>query len=220
MSYAWFMESWKNWDPEMARWKAVGDTAFLLLWVTMMIGPSVSLKPAMKPLLIWRRTISIWAALLMSLHAFLIWDGWARWTIDGLMGYEKLPDIAEPVLLQPGFGIANMIGLTALILSLILLSISSDRALNWMGAGSWKRLQGLSKLIYVLVCLHMFYFVTMHYDLSLYTLVLNKSVPDPNPHTTLFIFLISIQLIVSCWAFTKTVLKKRALRSTNNVKKR
>ena len=206
--YAIFYSTWENWDPEMARWKAVGDSAFILLWSSMMIGPLVRLKPSLKLLLIWRRTISIWAALMMSLHAYLIWDGWARWTIDGLLGYSELPDIDGPVLLQPGFGIANVIGLVALSIALLLLAISSDRAMKWLGAGSWKRLQNLSKTVYILVVIHMFYFVTMHYDLSIYGLVFQKGVPAANPHTNLFIILIIIHLLISVKAFVNTVMKK------------
>lgn len=211
--YAIFNSTWENWDPEMARWKAVGDSAFILLWSSMMIGPLVRLKPSLKLLLNWRRTISIWAALMMSLHAYLIWDGWARWTIDGLLGYSELPGIDEPVLLQPGFGIANVIGLVALSIALLLLGISSDRALKWLGSGSWKRLQNLSKTVYILVVIHMFYFVTMHYDLSLYGLVFEKGVPPANPHTNLFILLVVIHLLISTKAFLNTVKKKHGQRN-------
>ena len=207
--YAIFYSTWENWDPEMARWKAVGDSAFILLWTSMMIGPSVKLKPALKSLLIWRRTISIWAALMMSLHAYLIWDGWARWTIDGLLGYQKLADFSEPVLLRPGFGIANIIGLVALSIALLLLAISSDRAMKWLGSGSWKRLQNFSKTVYILVVIHMFYFVTMHYDFSLYGLAFDKGIPEANPHTNLFILLIIIHLVIAIWAFINTVMKKK-----------
>lgn len=211
--YAFFYSSWENWDSEMARWKAVGDSAFILLWSSMMIGPMVRLKPSLKLLLNWRRTISIWAALMMSLHAYLIWDGWARWTIDGLLGYSELPGIDEPVLLQPGFGIANVIGLVALSIALLLLGISSDRAIKWLGSGSWKRLQNLSKTVYILVVIHMFYFVTMHYDLSIYGLVFEKGVPPANPHTNLFILLVVIHLLISTKAFLNTVKKKHAQRN-------
>ena len=145
---------------------------------------------------------------MMSLDEYLIGDGWARWTIDGLLGYQKLADFSEPVLVRPGFGIANIIGLVALSIALLLLAISSDRAMKWLGSGSWKRLQNFSKTVYILVVIHMFYFVTMHYDLSIYGLVFSKGIPEANPHTNLFILLIIIHLVIAIWAFINTVMNK------------
>ena len=207
--YFYFLQARSNWDPEMARWKAVGDAAFILLWTSMIIGPLVNVKSETKILLIWRRQISVWAGLLMALHGYLIWDGWARWTLDGLLGYSELPEVEGIVLMDPGFGLANIMGVVALSMTLILLAISSDWAMNYLGAGSWKRLQNLSHTIWVLVCIHLSYFVFIHYDLSLKSLVFQKQIPEENQFAMLFLILIFIQVSLSMWAFISTVRSKK-----------
>lgn len=40
--------------------------------------------------------------------------------------------------LQPGFGLANLVGITALVFALLLAATSSDRAVRELGGAVWK----------------------------------------------------------------------------------
>ncbi|SEG47394.1 ferric reductase-like transmembrane domain-containing protein [Billgrantia desiderata] len=207
-----FWLSRMEWDAEMRTWRAFGDAAFILLVVVMAIGPLARLWPRRLGYLVnWRRAFGIWFAIFALVHGFLVWDGWARWSIRGFLGYQDLPvvGLSDPVLVDPGFGLANMIGLIALFLGLVLFAISSDKAMRFLGSSTWKHLQNYAYVIFYLVALHASYFLFLHYELSLRNLVFQRGVPDPNWFRFWFLALIGSVLILQSAATLKIFFQRK-----------
>ena len=210
-----FWRSRMEWDPEMRLWKAVGDASFMLLALALTSGPLAVLFPVSKPLLTWRRSFGIWFALTGLLHAYLVWDGWARWSLRRLFGFEELPLDTGPtlVLTDPGFGLSNLIGLVALFWGLVIAAVSSDVAMRALGARGWKYVQQFAYVSFYLVGLHAAYFMFLHYELSLTTLVFRKNLTPPNWFRGWFITVIVTIMLLQLAGFVKTVVQRRAARA-------
>ncbi len=161
-----FWAARSNWVAEMRLWKAVGDAAYVLLLLALILGPLARLFPSTRSWLRWRRQIGIWFALAATLHGVLILNGWARWSLRRFLGYEFVPQLGREARLEPGFGLANLIGLTALVLALILAATSSDLAMRLLGRPAWTWLHRLSETVLVLSLLHGGYFLFIHYTES------------------------------------------------------
>jgi len=194
-----FWTSRPTWSPEMRLWKAVGDAAFVLLLLTLAVGPLARLVRATTPLLVWRRQLGIWFAVVASIHGVLVVHGWARWSLRRFLGYEVIPQLGREARLEPGFGLANLVGLTALGFALLLAATSSDRALRRLGPG-WKWLHHSALFVFYLSLLHAGYFLFLHYTLSFH-----KAVPPPDWFRVPFVALGAGLLGVQAAAFTKTV---------------
>jgi len=194
-----------DWDPEMRFWRAVGDSSFLLLFFTMIIGPLAKHWPNASRFIPWRRETGIWFGLMAFLHTFLVWDGWARWDIWRFLGYEFIPELGRLARIEPGFGLSNVIGMVAILLTLALVATSSSWAVNYLGASAWKWLQYGSYTVYYLVILHTLYFLFIHYTASFH-----RPVPD-NPNWFRYPFLIFSLLVpaLQMSAFVKTVKQRR-----------
>ncbi len=161
-----FWETRSNWVDEMRLWKAVGDAAYVLLIAALALGPLTVLVPSTRPWLRWRRQIGIWFALTATLHSVLILNGWARWSLRRFLGYEFIPQLGREARLEPGFGLANLIGSVALVLALLLAATSSDRALRRLGRPAWSWLHRLAQTILILSLLHGSYFLFVHFTES------------------------------------------------------
>lgn len=161
-----FWSTRSNWVAEMRLWKAVGDAAYVLLLASLALGPLTRLAPSTRSWLRWRRQIGIWFALTATLHAVLILNGWARWSLRRFLGYEFVPQLGREARLEPGFGLANLIGSAALVLAVILAATSSDRALRRLGRPAWTWLHRLTQTVLVLSLLHGSYFLFIHYTES------------------------------------------------------
>ena len=194
-----------DWDPEMRFWRAVGDSSFLLLFFTMIIGPLAKHWSAAGRFVPWRRETGIWFGLMAFLHTFLVWEGWARWDIWRFLGYEFIPELGRLARLEPGFGLSNVIGMVAIVLTLALVATSSTKAVNFLGASAWKWLQYGSYTVFYLVVIHTVYFLFIHYTVSFH-----RPVPE-NPNWFRYPFLI-LSLIVPALqmsAFIKTVRQRQ-----------
>jgi methionine sulfoxide reductase heme-binding subunit len=150
----------------MRLWKAVGDASYVLLLVALSLGPLSKLLPSTRSWLRWRRQIGIWFALTATLHSFLILNGWALWSLRRFLGYEFIPQLGREARLEPGFGLANIVGSVALVLGLVLAATSSDLALRRLGRPAWSWLHRLAQTVLVLALLHGGYFLFMHYTVS------------------------------------------------------
>ena len=147
-----FWASRPEWSPEMRLWKAVGDAAVVLLLVSLAIGPLARLWRPAGRLVPWRRQVGIWAAVVALTHSLLVIDGWARWSVRRFLGFEFIPQLGREARLEPGFGLANLVGLVALIWLLVLLATSSDRALRSLGPAAWKWLHQGSYVVSTWCC--------------------------------------------------------------------
>ena len=166
MLSAGFWWSRPQWAAEMRIWRAFGDAAVVLLFVSLALGPVSRLwRPGVR-LLRWRRETGVWCAVASLVHAALVLHGWARWSVERLVGFEFVPQLNRTARLEPGFGLANLMGLVALAWLLILAVTSSDRAVRALGPAAWKWLQTGAYVVFYLSVLHAGYFLFLHYSLS------------------------------------------------------
>jgi len=193
-----FWSSRPTWDGEMRLWKAVGDAAFGLLVLTLAVGPLARLARPATRLLAWRRQLGIWFALVALLHGVLVVHGWARWGLRRFLGYEVIPQLGREARLEPGFGLANLVGLTALVFALVLAATSSDWALRRLGAG-WKWLHHSALFVFYLSLLHAGYFLFLHYTASFH-----KQVPPPDWFRAPFVGIGFAVVGLQAAAFVKT----------------
>jgi methionine sulfoxide reductase heme-binding subunit len=193
-----------NWDPEMRLWRAVGDASLVLLIVALVAGPLARLWSGARPLLGWRREAGIWFGVLAAVHSALVWHGWARWDVPRLLGYEFIPQLGRVARIEPGFGLANLMGLVALALALVLTATSSDWAVRQLGAAAWKWLQYGAYTVFYLVALHTAYFLFMHYTLSFHRPV----PPDANWFQLPFLALAAVVPLSQLAAFARTVARR------------
>lgn len=75
---------------------------------------------------------------------------------------------AKPLL--NSFGLGNWTGLAALVIVVVLLTLSTDSAMRELKARTWKDLQRLSYLLFVLVILHSFFYGALLRPASPFTL--------------------------------------------------
>lgn len=195
-----------EWDPEMRFWRAIGDADLLLLIVALTLGPLAKLWPVFGQLLPWRRETGIWFGALGLAHTLLILNGWVRWDVARFFGYEFVPELGRTARMEPGFGLANLIGLVAVLWALLLTATSSDWAIGKLGPSAWKWLQYGAYGIFYLVALHTFYFLFQHYTLSFH-----RNVPNPNWFRYPFLALILAVPLLQAAAFVKTVRRRRAV---------
>lgn len=192
-----------TWDGEMRLWKAVGDSAFVLLLFTLCLGPAARLAWPVTQLLPWRRQLGIWFALVAALHGVLVVHGWARWSLRRFLGYEVVPQLGREARLEPGFGLANLVGLTALVFALVLAATSSDWALRRLGAPAWKWLHHSALFVFYLSLLHAGYFLFLHYTMSFH-----KQVPPPDWFRFPFVALGVALLLLQMGAFAQTTRRR------------
>jgi sulfoxide reductase heme-binding subunit YedZ len=124
-----------GWDPMHAWNRAFGDVSFLLLAITMALGPLVRLWAPAGWLLPWRRETGIWT------H----------------------PDLGRYVMLQHGFGLANAVGFLALAYGLVLGLTSNTFSQRILGGSAWKWLQQGAYVLWALVVIHTAYFLYLHF---------------------------------------------------------
>ncbi|WP_341360957.1 ferric reductase-like transmembrane domain-containing protein [Georgenia sp. M64] len=200
-----FWRSRMEWTPDMRLWRALGDAAVVLLFASLAMGPAARLSAVAARALSWRRQVGVWAALAAFAHSLLTIDGWARWSVRRFLGYEFVPELGREVRLEPGFGLANLIGLVAAGWLLVLLATSSDRAVRWLGPRGWKWLHGGSHVVFYLVVLHAGYFLFMHYTASFH-----RAVPAENWFRFPMLVLAAMVLVLKWAAFTRTIRRSRA----------
>lgn len=202
---AGFWATRPEWSPDMRLWRAVGDTAIVLLFGALALGPAARLSSPLGRALSWRRQVGVWAALAAAVHAFLILNGWARWSLRRLLGYEFIPELGREVRLEPGFGLANLVGLVALSWMLMLLATSSDRAMRFLGPAAWKWVHNGAYVVFYLVVLHAVYFLFIHYTQSFHR------APVPGNWFRVPLLLLGAAVLALQWAaFIRVVSRRRS----------
>lgn len=190
-----------DWDPEMRLWRAIGDASLLLLLHALLAGPLARVWPATTGFRSWRRETGIWSTGLALAHTVLVFDGWFRWDLLRMLGFDYIPQLGRLARIEPGFGLSNLVGLVALVWLLVLAATSFDRAIAKLGGSAWKWLHTGAYVAFYLVVLHSAYFLFMHYTISFHRPV----PPNPNWFALPFVVLSLGVPLLQGWAFFKTI---------------
>ncbi len=190
VTYA-FYELRSNWSG-MHRWnRATGDTSVILISIAMAVGPLSRLWPAARGFLPWRRELGVWGTLFAAVHTVVILAGWVEWDLIRLFGFVVHPATGQYVMLLHGFGLANVVGIAALIYGITLAATSNDRSQKFFGGAVWKFLQQGAYVLWILIILHTAYFLFLHF------LDFHRPVPEPNliqfPFAAMVVFVATLQ---------------------------
>ena len=135
---AWLAPYVTAWErvSVVSAWLCLGFLASALL-----IGPLQRIRGDDPPLNIYlRRDIGIWAALQGLLHFYA--GNVVAMNSVYVAAFVRTPTPELPVTIRdPLFSFGATAGLVIAIIFLLLLAISSDRALRWLGPKKWKWLQ-------------------------------------------------------------------------------
>ncbi len=198
-----------SWSPDMRLWKAFGGGSFFLLWYAVFIGPAARLFHPLSRLVSYRREAGVWFFIIGLIHGYLILDGWVRWSAWEFLGYQYVPEAQIYMRVEPGFGLANLIGIVALTFALALAATSFDRAVNFLGASAWKWLHSFTYLVFYLSALHTIYFAFIQYSPSLLRAVLGQPMNYPdNPLKYYYLTAFLSAVIAQAVAFAITVRKQ------------
>jgi len=138
----WFMALRSEWLPEMHfQNKAFGDLGLIFIVLVLFMGAAARLFPFMGRALSWRKELGIWAMILALIHVYIVIDGWVEWRIAELFGYAFYKGRSRWILTDPGFGMANTLGVIALFYGLALLLSSNRFSLHLLAYNSWRYLQ-------------------------------------------------------------------------------
>lgn len=177
-----------QWSP-MHRWnRATADASLLLLTLTMAIGPAARLLTRLRVVIPLRREFGIYTVLLALIHTLIIFDGWRAWDLARLAGFAFHPELARYVMVQHGFGLANLIGLAALLYGAVLALTSADHAVRFLGSTTWKFVQSAAYVLWALVLVHTAYFLFLHF------LDFHRQTPAANPLQMWFAGLVALVL--------------------------
>ncbi len=201
-----FLESRAQWS-EMHRWnRAVGDMSLVLVALSMSIGPLARLWAVFRTAIPWRRELGIYGVLLGIVHTAIILVGWVNWDLMRLFGFELLPQTGSYVMLQHGFGLANVIGILALVYGIVLALVSNDWSQRLLSGSVWKFLQQGAYVLWMLIVIHTAYFLYIHF------LDFHRNLPEPNWAQIPFIGLVTLVTLLQSAAFLKTWRSKRGPR--------
>lgn len=184
----------------MHRWnRAFGDASLVLIALSMGLGPLTRFLRGAVPLLPFRRELGIYGCLLVLVHGAIIVVGWVQWDLMRLFGFEWHPELMTYVMFQHGFGLANAIGIAALVLAVLLAATSSDFAMRRLGPSGWKFLQMGVLPMWWLTVTHVAYFLFMHF------LSFHRATPPPNPLQPWFVGLVVLVLALRAAAYLRTI---------------
>ncbi len=198
-----FIESRADWSA-MHRWnRAVGDMSVVMIALSMAIGPLARLLAPFRAALPWRRELGIYGVALAFGHTVIILAGWVEWDLIRLFGYELHPLTGAYVMLQHGFGLANVIGIVGLIYGAVLALASNNWSQRLLSGSVWKFLQQSAYVLWMLIVIHTAYFLYLHFQ------DFHRNLPDPNWAQIPFASLVAFITLLQLAAFLKTWRSKR-----------
>ncbi len=200
-----FWLSRPEWVAEMRFWRAVGDASLMFLYVTLALGPATRFLPSFSMFLPYRRELGVWFGIFVMAHTIIILDGWLQWDVFQFMEYQFVPQLQQMVRLESGFGMANLLGLLAVLMALPLMATSAGWATRKLGGASWNFLHRGASTIFYLVALHAAYFLYIHYTVSFH----RAPPPNTNWFQIPFAVLTMAVLILQIAAFFKTMRRQR-----------
>lgn len=198
---------WPEWNVDHAFWRSFAHAAFVLLFVTLIIGPLATIWPFFNRFISWRRELGIWFAVLSVGHGYAIWDRWALWDIQRFFGFEYIEALGGYALLRPEVGIMNMMAVVIFPMIILLAITSSDRAVQFLGISSWKWLH--NSLIHSI-----FYVVVLRWVLYAF-FFFQPTLPDLRTYPPVwplypFLWMALCVVIVQAIAFVKTIARQRS----------
>jgi len=134
---------------------AFARTSFILLFITMGIGPLMKLKKPkdvsspLKTPWTWRSEFGLWFTITGLLHVVFVLNGRPNWNILKSLGGG---------IGGGGYGLANLLGYIALIWAVILAITSFGKVIKFLGVKSWKWLHSFAYVLFYLVATHLIYF--------------------------------------------------------------
>ena len=204
---------WPEWNVDHAFWRSFAHAAFILLFLTLIIGPLAKLWPFFNRFVSWRRELGVWFAILSIGHGYAIWDRWALWDIQRFFGLEYVEALGGYAMFRPEVGIMNMMAVVIFPMIILLALTSSDRAVNFLGISSWKWLH--NSLVHVI-----FYTVVLRWVLYAF-FFFQPAVPDFRMYPPIWflyplLLMALFAVMLQAAAFIKTVLIKRSNVGTQN----
>lgn len=137
---------------------ATAYLCLLLMAAALSIGPLRELRG--RPVALnhyLRRDIGIWAAITGLVHLFAGTE--VSMSPQYMMAYVNLSNYGISAELRASLFLwGSIVGFVVGIIVLLLLALSNDRIIRWLGAKWWKRLQRSAYLAFVLTVLHGFAF--------------------------------------------------------------
>lgn len=201
-----FLESRAQWSA-MHQWnRAIGDMSLVLISFAMVIGPLARLWTRFQTAIPWRREMGIYGAVLAAVHTTIILAGWVEWDLIRLFGYELHPN-GSYVMLQHGFGLANVIGIVALLYGFVLALVSNDWSQRILGGSVWKFLQQGAYVLWMLIVIHTAYFLYLHFQ------DFHRRTPEPNWAQESFAVLVAVVALLQLAAFVKIWKSRRGSRT-------
>ena len=170
------------WSSGIGINRSIAGVSFLLLFLTLIIGPIMQLwRPLLKVLpwdlpWSWRGELGIWFTLLSAVHVFLVLDR-RQWEMN--------------------FYLSDIIGLVALFLAFILVATSLNRVIRFLGVESWRWLHTFAYVVFYLVGLH-----TINHAF------LRPGRPEDWLHW-MYPVMMAIVILLQASAFIKTVIYQR-----------
>lgn len=188
-----FVLSRPEWNSMHAWNRAYADVSLLFLLITIIIGPLSRINRKCSRFLSWRRELGIWTCIMAFLHVYELFNGWFYWELVRLI--IGVSQETGKLTFDPGFTLANLIGVVGLIYLTILAILSNNKAIKIFGKRSWDYLQNKSGVLYILTIFHTTFF------LFIFRLGQDNWMKVP------FLVAITLILLLKCTAFIFTVLK-------------
>ncbi len=168
---------------------ATAYTSLFLIGGTLMTGAINILRSRSNPISTdLRRDIGIWAAVIGVVHVVVglnVHMGGKFWLYFLYPANEPHP---LPIRIDP-FGFANHTGLIATIILIVLVAISNDLSMRFLGSKRWKYIQRYNYALYVFVILHAI----------AYQLIEKRQMPYP----LIFATVIAVVLVVQRLGFQR-----------------
>lgn len=203
-----FYKSYPQWGIDHAMWRSFAHTAFVLLVLSLILGPLAKLWRPFNRLISWRREFGFWFAVFALIHGYMIWKRWAVGDVMRLFGFEYFEQLSGYVLFRPEVGIMNMMGLMVLPMIIVLAITSSDRAVSFLGISSWKWLHStLAHVIFYVLLLRGILYFFFFFELTYPRMAQYPSVWFLYP----FIGMALLVVLLQAAAFIKTVLRQRGV---------
>lgn len=179
---------------------AFARTSFVLIFLILLIGPLQKIKAPLKNAisfevpLSWRGELGLWFTATALTHFVLLW-------LERPLG--QMIRIGGS-----GYGLANFIGLVALLWTLVLAATSFNKIIIFLGLGAWKWLHGFTHVVFYLSIAHIVYF-------QFFSTHGGESGPDWFGYMAAVMASITVLLQLTAFAFSVSAHRKKIHKETS-----